>query len=468
MSAPLWTAREAASAAGGRLIGGDWTALGVSIDTRTLAPGDLFVALSDVRDGHDFVGAAFKAGACAALVSREIADAPGPQLLVPDVLFALERLGAAARARAKAATRVAITGSVGKTTVKEFTARGLGLSGATHRSVKSYNNHWGVPLTLARMPADARFGVFEIGMNHGGEIARLSPQVLPHVAAVTIVEPVHIENFRDESGIADSKSEMWIGLAAGATALVNADNRWAWRVEARAAMRPDVKIARFGSGAGCDGRLLSQTPDGSGQTVEAEILGRRLRYQVAEPGLHWGLNSMCAITLCALAGGDAAAAASVFEHMEALEGRGAVTRLATAKGEITLIDEHYNANPVSMAGAIATLGARPAAGRRIAALGDMLELGEQEAAYHAALAEDLEKARIDLVFCAGPRMRALWDRLPESRQGGYAVEAADLASKVADALASGDMVMVKGSNGARMIRVVEAVKALGQGGGHAR
>lgn len=468
MSGPLWTAAQAAKAAGGRPIGPDWAATGVSIDTRTLERGDLFVALADVRDGHEFVNAAFRAGAAAALVSREVEGAEGPQLLVPDVLFALERLGAAARERAKGATRVAITGSVGKTTVKEFTARGLGLSGATHRSVKSYNNHWGVPLTLARMPAEARFGVFEIGMNHGGEIARLSPQVLPHVAAVTIVEPVHIENFRDEAGIADSKSEMWIGLAPGATALVNADNRWAWRVEARAAMRPDVKIARFGSASGCDGRLLSQTPDGSGQTVEAEILGRRLRYQVAEPGLHWGLNSVCAITLCALAGGDAAAAASVFEHMEALEGRGAVTRLATAKGEITLIDEHYNANPVSMAGAIVTLGARPAAGRRIAALGDMLELGEREAAYHAALAEDLELAGIDLVFCAGPRMRALWDRLPESRQGAYAEQAADLAPKVTQALAGGDMVMVKGSNGARMIRVVEAVKALELGSGDAR
>jgi UDP-N-acetylmuramoyl-tripeptide--D-alanyl-D-alanine ligase len=468
VSGPLWTAAQAAKAAGGRPIGPDWAATGVSIDTRTLERGDLFVALADVRDGHEFVNAAFRAGAAAALVSREVEGAEGPQLLVPDVLFALERLGAAARERAKGATRVAITGSVGKTTVKEFTARGLGLSGATHRSVKSYNNHWGVPLTLARMPAEARFGVFEIGMNHGGEIARLSPQVLPHVAAVTIVEPVHIENFRDEAGIADSKSEMWIGLAPGATALVNADNRWAWRVEARAAMRPDVKIARFGSASGCDGRLLSQTPDGSGQTVEAEILGRRLRYQVAEPGLHWGLNSVCAITLCALAGGDAAAAASVFEHMEALEGRGAVTRLATAKGEITLIDEHYNANPVSMAGAIVTLGARPAAGRRIAALGDMLELGEREAAYHAALAEDLERAGIDLVFCAGPRMRALWDRLPESRQGAYAEQAADLAPKVTQALAGGDMVMVKGSNGARMIRVVEAVKALELGAGDAR
>lgn len=457
MAEPLWT-REAAVAATGGQAPLPFVATGVSIDTRTLEPGDLFVALADVRDGHDFVAQAMARGAAAALISKPEAAA-GPALIVPDTLLALEQLGRAARDRA--ASRVAITGSVGKTTVKELTAAALAACGATHASVKSYNNHWGVPLTLARTPHNSRFGVFEIGMNHGGEIARLSPQVRPQVAAITMVAPVHIENFANVEGIADSKSEIFLGLAPGGTAVINGDNPHADRCAARAAMC-DARVIRYGHGA-FDARVLQAAPDGAGQRVAYDVLGTQVALRLAEPGHHWTMNALAALTLAVLAGGDARTCAAALDGFGALEGRGAATSITVPGGAVTLFDEAYNANPASMAAAIATLGGRPVAGRRIAALGDMLELGPDEGRYHAGVAADLDAANIDLVYCAGPRMKHLWDALPTSRKAGYAETAAELAPLVAASVKAGDAVMVKGSNGSRMRLVVEALKALGDG-----
>jgi UDP-N-acetylmuramoyl-tripeptide--D-alanyl-D-alanine ligase len=439
---------------------GNWAVGGLDLDSRGVAQGDLFVALKVERDGHAFVRNALAAGAAAAMVSDPSCAEPGaPLLIVPDTMVALENLGAAARRRNVVATRVAITGSVGKTTVKEMTAAALSATAKTHRSVKSYNNQWGVPLTLARMPADARFGVFEVGMNHGGEIARLSPQVRPHVAAITMVAPVHIEHFADETGIADAKAEIFLGLDSGGTALIPGDNPHAQRLIARAHDRDGVKIVTFGNGATCDGRIVSITEHRDGRVVEADVFGTMISWRINEPGNHWVNNGLCALCLAYLAGGDLRAAADALSNFGAIDGRGVTKPVALPSGGFfTLVDEAYNANPASMAEAIKTLSTR-AGTRRIAVLGDMLELGERENAYHEAIAANLESAGTDLVFCAGPRMKHLWDALPPSRAGAYAPSAKELIPHVLGAVQAGDVIMVKGSNGSKMAEVVQALIA---------
>jgi UDP-N-acetylmuramoyl-tripeptide--D-alanyl-D-alanine ligase len=456
----LWTSDAAAKAVHG-VAQGNWAVDGLDLDSRAVAKGDLFVALKVERDGHAFVRNALAAGASAALVSDPTCADPGaPLLIVPDTMVALENLGTAARRRNVIATRVAITGSVGKTTVKEMTAAALSATAKTHRSVKSYNNHWGVPLTLARMPIDARFGVFEIGMNHGGEISRLSPQVRPHVAAITMVAPVHIEHFNDETGIADAKAEIFLGLDAGGTALIPADNFHAPRLLARARDRDGVKIVTFGTKDDCDARILSVVEGSDGRIAMADILGTQVSWRIAEPGTHWVHNGLCALTLAALADGDLKAAAEALSNFGAIDGRGVTKAIRLPSGGFfTLVDEAYNANPASMAEAIKTLSGR-AGLRRVAVLGDMLELGAGENAYHAAIANDLTAAGTDIVFCAGPRMRHLWDALPASQKGAYAPTAAELAPIVVEAMQANDVVMVKGSNGSKMAEVVRALNAL--------
>lgn len=460
MDEPLWLAEEAAAATGGRLIGADaWIASGVSIDTRSLEKGDLFVALQDARDGHDFLKQAFAAGAAAALVSDGAKAAPfGPALVVADVLEGLRRLGEVGRDRSPA-RRIAVTGSVGKTSTKEALAACLRASGATHASVKSYNNHWGVPLTLARMPASSAYGVFEMGMNHRGEIAPLARLVRPHIALVTWIGPAHIEHMGSLEAIADEKGDLFLGLEPDGVALVPNEAPMAARLRARAEEAASAVI-RFGRDEGCEARLISFEMDDEGAHAEADILGRKIRYRIGAAGAHWALNSVAALTAADLAGGDLFAAAHALADFKSLDGRGAARRIVAPFGAITLIDDSYNANPVSMGAAFETLAARKAQGRRIAALGDMLELGPEERAIHAALAGPIERAGIDLVFAAGPRMAALWDALPPTRRGGYAETADALAPLVTGALRSGDVVLVKGSNGARMARVVEAVNNL--------
>ena len=461
----LWSAQDAARATGGTLIGGDaWRASGVSIDTRSLEPGDLFVALKDARDGHDFLAQAFAGGACAALISDpEKAHGLGPTLVVPDALEALRKLGEAGRERG-AAKRVAVTGSVGKTSTKEALAACLAPSGPTHRSVKSYNNHWGVPLSLARMPEQARFAVFEIGMNHRGEILPLTRLVRPHVALVTAIAPAHVENLGSLEAVADEKGDIFAGLEPGGAALVPNEAPHARRL-IDAAERNGARVIRFGRDQACEARLLNFEMDENGSAAQADILGRVFSYRIAVVGAHWALNSLAALAAASVLGADVDAAAHAFEHLRAIDGRGIAKKIEAGFGAFLLVDDSYNANPTSMASALVTLAARKPGpgGRRIAALGDMLELGQDERAYHAGLAEPIAQAGIDLVFAAGPRMAALIEALPPERAGGYAESADALIPLLAGSLRAGDIVLVKGSNGSRMSRVVAALIRLEAG-----
>ncbi len=458
MKEALWLAEEAAAATGGRLIGADsWIASGVSIDTRTLERGDVFVALKDARDGHDFLDAAFAAGASAALVS-DADKAKGPCIVVADVLDALRALGAAARDRSSA-KRVAITGSVGKTSTKAALAACLGASARTHAAVKSFNNHWGVPLTLARMPRESAFGVFEIGMNHRGEILPLATLVKPHVALITWIAPAHIEALGSMEAIADEKGDIFAGLEPEGVAIVPNEAPCAGRLLS-AAEDNAATIIRFGREAGCEARLLKFEMVEGGAIAEADILGRQIRYRIGAEGAHWALNSVAALACADASGGDLFAAAHALAELKPVEGRGQVRRVRAHFGEFTLIDDSYNANPVSMEAAFTTLGARAVSGRRIVCLGDMLELGPDERAYHAGLARPLEAAGVDLVFTAGPRMAALHEALAPSLRGAHAESADALIPIVTTALRAGDCVLVKGSNGSKMMRVSDALARL--------
>jgi len=465
MAEPLWTAEEIAAATGGAAAGGGFAATGVSIDTRSIEPGDLFVALAGVRDGHEFVEQAMSKGAAGALVARDVGR---PAVIVPDTLRALEQLGQAARERAPQAKRGAVTGSVGKTSVTQAVMAGLTLAGRAHSSVKSYNNHIGVPLTLARMPRDAERAVFEIGMNHADEIRPLTRMVRPHAAVVTTVGPVHTENFPDgEAGVARAKAEVFEGLVPGGIAVLNADNAWFDLLKAEA-LKAGAVVRTFGTGEDCDARLLDFQVAGGSAMVRASLDGRAIDFPILQTGQHWGLNSMAVLLMLEALDVDLSDGLSALGGFEPLAGRGAEKTVRIAGGTFTLIDESYNANPISMGSAIATLGARKAAGRRIVALTDMLELGEEAKRFHAALAEPLDAAGVDLVFCAGPLMKSLWDALPPTRRGGYAETAAELAPQVARAAEPGDVVMVKGSNGSKAGAVAQALAELDSVGGESR
>jgi UDP-N-acetylmuramoyl-tripeptide--D-alanyl-D-alanine ligase len=463
MVEPLWTSEEIIQSAGGRGSGASFVATGVSIDTRTLEPGDLFVALAGERDGHDFVAQAQGKGASGVLVSQ---PTPGEAIQVEDTLAALERLGVAARERAPQAKRGAVTGSVGKTSVTQAVAAGLALAGRSHNSVKSYNNHIGVPLTLARMPRQTQRAVFEIGMNHADEIRPLTRMVRPHAAVVTTVGPVHTENFPDgEAGVAKAKAEVFEGLQPGGVAVLNADNRWFNLLKAEAE-KAGAEVRTFGRAEGCDARLIDfqGAPNlgrgGDHAVVQARFHGKGLDFPILQTGMHWGLNSMAVLLMLEALDVDLGDSLAALGSFEPLEGRGAEKTVRLARGAFTLIDESYNANPISMASAIATLGARKTAGRKVVALTDMLELGPQASAHHAALAEPLAAAGVDLVFAAGPLMKSLWDALPPTRRGGYANQAADLAEDVARAAEPGDLVMVKGSNGSKAGLIAQALARL--------
>jgi UDP-N-acetylmuramoyl-tripeptide--D-alanyl-D-alanine ligase len=457
MADPLWTSEEIARATGGTASGG-FGATGVSIDTRSLEPGDLFVALAGVRDGHEFVVQALSKGAAGALVSQ---DVDGPWVKVADTLKALEQLGAAARERAPQARRGAVTGSVGKTSVTQAILAGLMLAGRAHSSVKSYNNHIGVPLTLARMPRDTERAVFEIGMNHADEIRPLTRFVRPHAAVVTTVGPVHTENFPDgEAGVARAKAEVFEGLEPGGVAVLNADNPWFDLLKAEA-LKAGAVVRTFGSGEGCDARLVDFQASGGQAVIQARLHGKALDFPILQTGFHWGLNSMAVLLMLEALDVSLDDGLAALGGFEPLAGRGAESTVAVKGGPFTLIDESYNANPISMASAIKTLGARATSGRRIVALTDMLELGPEAQTFHAGLAGPLEAASIDLVFCAGPLMKSLWDALPTTRRGGYAETAAALAPQLAQAVEAGDVVMVKGSNGSKAGQIAQALLALG-------
>ncbi len=437
---------------------------GISIDTRTIAPGEAFFAIKgDSRDGHDFVAAALKAGAGLAVVAadrRGSLPGPAPLLVVRDVLEGLRDLARAARARSQAKI-VAVTGSVGKTSTKEALRLALARNGETHASVASYNNHWGVPLSLARCPATARYAVFELGMNHAGEIEPLARLVRPRVAIVTTVEPVHLEFFNSLEAIADAKAEIFRGLERGGAAVLNRDNAQFARLERSATDAGVGRIVAFGEHARADARLLKCSLQSDGSAVQARILGTDVTYKLGAPGRHLVLNSLAVLAAAVLVEADLALAALALGELRPAGGRGARVTLQLPGGTAVLIDESYNANPASMRAALALLGHAQVGprGRRIAVLGDMLELGPRGADFHRELGESVLAHGIDLVFCCGPLMRALWEALPPGRQGGYAETSTALEAHVLPAIQPGDAIMVKGSLGSRMAPIVKALQS---------
>lgn len=465
----LWTRAALEAATGGHLIGEDRAIGGASIDTRTLQPGDLFFAIrGDARDGHDFVADALGRGAGAAVVRQDRAEAladQGPVLAVPEagadpVLTAMIRLGAAARARTKAQL-VAVTGSVGKTGTKEALRHVLSEQGETHASAASYNNHWGVPLTLARMPASSRYGIFEIGMNHGAEIVPLTAQVRPDIALITTLAPAHIEHFASLAAIADAKGEIFSGLQPGGVAILNRDVPHFDRLAAHAHASQAGRIVTFGEHPDSDVRALKIVLRPDLSVVDAVVMGQPVTYKLGTAGRHAALNSLGVMAVVHSLGADLARAALSLGTLTPPAGRGERTALEIEGGPAYLIDESYNANPTAVRAALATLAGIETGprGRRIAVLGDMLELGAAAPDLHRGLAEAIEAAQIDLVFTAGPLTRHLFEALPVSRRGGVADTAADLIEPLTRILRPGDAVMIKGSNGSRMGRIVEALKA---------
>lgn len=465
----LWDASSIAAATGG-VASGDFQVSGVEIDSRDVIPGDLFFALQgEAMDGHRFVEAAFAKGAAAAVVDRPI---DGPHVLVEDTSRALELLAKASRDRALAKI-VGVTGSVGKTGVKEalFAALDRSSSGGAHRSVKSYNNHVGVPLSLSRMPARSRYGIFEMGMNHAGEIAALVAQVRPQVAVITTIAPAHIENLGSEEAIADAKAEIFGGLEPGGVAIIPADSPHFARLK-EAAERHAGAVVSFGRAAHADVRVLDAVAaPGGGSLVTAEIRDplrgdRRLCYTISAPGEHWVTNSLAVMAAVRAVGGDLGAAGLALAEMEGLAGRGARTEIATADaGKALLIDESYNANPASMRATLAQLGLTRAA-RRIAVLGAMKELGDFGPGLHAALAEPLAAAEVDYAVLVGDEMTALADELGKLGGGtlGKAVRFAHCRTpaEAQAALAefgveNGDAILVKGSNSVGLGSLVAAL-----------
>lgn len=461
---PLWTAAEAAAATGGTAIG-DWAATGLSIDTRSIATGDMFIALKDVRDGHDFVAQALEKGAAAALVSRRpsgVAD-DAPLLIVDDVQAGLEALARAARARTRAMV-VGVTGSVGKTSTKEMLRAALAPLGQVHAAEKSFNNHWGVPLTLARCPEDADFAVIEIGMNHPGEIAPLSALARPDVAMVTIVAAAHLEAFPDGlAGIAREKASIFTGLAEGGIAVVNGDLDTTQILVDGAGASP---VMRFGMDAACDARLAELKVDAGRTFFSGWIEGQAVPVFLNTAGRHFALNALGALTVVAALGLDVQRAARGLARWQPPGGRGTLERVTLDEGNgagFALIDDAYNANPTSLGAALEVLALHtPEGGRRVAILGDMLELGPDEAALHAGLADHPAMPAVDVVHCAGPRMAHLWAALPDAKRGMQVETAAEMLDRLPELASAGDVVLVKGSLGARLGPIVNALRKPGR------
>ncbi len=468
----LWTSVTAAAATGGEARGPAWAASGVSIDTRTLVPGDLFVALADRRDGHDFVADALAKGAAAALVSRRPRglSADAPLLVTPDVLTALRDLGRAGRARTRARV-IAVTGSVGKTSTKEMLRAALAGQGAVHAAEASYNNHWGVPLTLARMPADAGYAVIEIGMNAPGEIAPLARLARPHVALITAVAPAHLEAFADVAAIAREKAAIVEGFGPGGAVIVNGDLDTT-SILTGAAAAAGVACETFGRSADCTHRLL-EVGLGEGVTVvRADIAGSPVMFRLMAAGRHMAMNGLAALAGVRALGGDLAQAACALGQWRPPAGRGTRQHLlldpADPDAAFILIDDAFNANPASVSAALEVLAAtrptdgvgRREKGRRIAILGDMLELGPQEEEMHAALAALPAMAAVDVVHCVGPRMRSLHGALPVEKRGQWVETAGELCQQASRLIDAGDVVLVKGSKGIAVSRVAEALRRL--------
>ena len=460
----LWTSAEVVKATGGSCTGA-WSAFGVSIDSRTVQEGDVFVAVKGPNfDGHEFAADALNKGAAAVIVQDPLRDSDNYHdklVKVKNTFAALQDLGGAARARTKARI-VAVTGSVGKTGTKEALKLSLAVQGATHASEGNLNNHWGVPLSLSRMPADTKYGVFEIGMNHAGEIAPLSQLVRPHVAIITNVEAAHLEFFNSVAEIADEKAAIMAGLEPSGTVLLPRDNSHFARLTAAMTKYKCEHSVSFGTGGDATARLVawSLTPDGT--QVAAEFGGQRITYDMIVSGRHWALNSVAALAAIEALGADLRLGAAALAKLAAPQGRGARARIPVSSGSILLIDESYNASPTAVRLLAETLAQmhQPVggtSGRLIMVLGDMLELGAKAAALHADLSASLRSAAIDLIFTAGPLMENLHKALPQDMRGGHAQDAKALAPMVTQAMRAGDVIAIKGSQGSHMGKVVDAI-----------
>jgi len=463
MSASLFTTEAMRAAMQAKPAGALPDAItGISIDSRSIGKGEAFFAIKgDVHDGHAFVASALKNGAGLAVVAvSQQANMPaGASLLVvPDVLQGLVDLAKASRTRTKSRV-IAVTGSVGKTSTKEALRVALGRNGETHASTASFNNHWGVPLSLARLHESARYAIFEIGMNHAGEITPLVKLVRPHIAIITTVAPVHLEFFASVEEIADAKAEIFLGLEPGGAAVLNRDNAQFARLRQRAEAAGVARIVAFGEHREADARLLKLAMQPESSTVDAEILGQRITYKLGMPGQHHAINSLAVLAAASLAGADLALTAMALAEVTPAAGRGTRIRLDLHPGSALLIDESYNANPTSMRAALGLLAQARVTppGRRIAVLGDMLELGPAAEQLHRDLTKAVIENKIDLVFCAGEMMEALWQALPSERRGGYAKDSATLESSVVAAVRDGDAIMVKGSAGSKMAPIVKTL-----------
>lgn len=477
MSKAIWTKKELVAATGGTAQG-DWpeTIAGVSIDSRTIAKDEIYVALKGVSlDGHTFTADALKKSAGIAVVSEipQGLDKNTPLLVVKDTLKALEDIGQAARKRSRAKI-IGITGSVGKTGTKEMLAAALTAldKGHVHASLKSHNNHWGVPLSLANLPQDAAFGVFEMGMNHSGEIAALTRQVRPDLAIITTIQPVHIEYLKTVEAIADAKAEIFEGMDSDGIVILNRDNEHHQRLATAARMKGISNIFFFGEEETADAELSDFSLRSSGSHVTARIMADTLKYKLAVPGHHIVINSLAVLLAVKCLGQDAAAAAKALESFEPLAGRGMRSEVVLAPGQlpVTVIDESYNASPASMDAAIRVLGmnAPKGKGRRIAILGDMLELGPQGPILHASLAAPVSEASVDLVLTCGPLSEALHQVIPQAIKGPHFADSRALAAEIAKFVQPGDVVLIKGSHGSQMSYIVRALHDLQSGGAFPR
>lgn len=454
----LWTSAEIAEATGGRAHGA-FECNGVAFDSREIGTGDLFFAMKgEQADGHRFAAQAFASGASGAVVSEVV---EGPHILVDDTMRALEQLGIASRARV-AAKVIGVTGSAGKTGTKEaiYAALERFAPGKAHRSVKSYNNHVGVPLSLSRMPSDTEFGIFEMGMNHAYEISALTRFVRPHVAVITTIAPAHIENFKDESGIADAKSEIFEGLESDGVAIIPFDNRHYPRLLGHA-KNFTSNIVSFGFGDGADVRCIDHVSNANGGSlVTAQLPGAILQYELSQPGEHWISNSLAVLAAVQAVGADLAIAGLALADLGGLKGRGARHQLAVGSGHALLIDESYNANPASMKATLAGLG-NAVADRRIAVLGAMKELGVQSPDFHRELKQPIEAANVNLLLLVGEEMTALAEALAAdiAWEGKFAhcTSVSEASERLRAEMRAGDAILVKGSNSVGLSAVVETL-----------
>lgn len=456
MTRPLWTSSDIELSTGGKATQPFEITGSISIDTRSLEKGDLFVALKDQRDGHDFVEAAFKAGAAGALVSRPVGG--GPAVRVDDVLDALTQMGIAARVRC-GAHRTAVTGSAGKTSVKEMLARIYRAFGPAHWNVKSFNNHWGVPLTLARMPENTERAVFEIGMNTPGEIGPRSHMVRPHAAIVTCIAAAHLQGLGSVEGIAEEKANIFAGLEAGGTIILPADDVFLEFLSERARnFCPTGNVETFGTCEDATARIVSYETDGRTSQIGIDIIGRRVSVSVDAVGAHWAQNVAAALLAASQAGLSVKDAAEALSGYAPPPGRGTTETLVLPEiGEITLIDDAYNANPASMRAALKGLAQRSGS-RRLAALGDMREIGDASPEEHRDLAGPVVEAGVDGVFLAGAEMQHLSEALPPGLQQISAQTADELWNQLQKALQAGDVLLIKGSNASGMGRLADRLR----------